>query len=278
MTKQNSSLDVQDALNASETFFIKKKKQIIIGVAAVAIIFGGYFGYKHLIQAPRNEKAQTQLTIGIQLMEQAQQIAAQNAQVQAMPDSMLVQALKAQGMLKSENPDSAATFVKKFREDQQKQTVETFNKALKGEGKFPGFIKIANEGGSDAANIANYLAGICYYRMAQYKEAIKYLEEFDAQGDKAVSPTALSALAHCYVCDKQFDKAVNTFKKAANKANNETLTPMFQLEAGKILESQNKKTEAHEIYMQIKKDYPKFGMTQQGMGVSEIDKYIERTK
>lgn len=276
MTKP--SLNVQEALGNSETFFIKKKKQIIIGIVAVAVICGGYFGYKYLIQAPRNEKAQTQLTVGVQLMEQAQQAAAQNAQIQAMSDSTLTQALKAQGMISTENPDSVAAIVKQFRADQQKQTTETFNKALKGDGKFPGLVKIANEGGTDASNIANYLAGICYYRMGQYKEAIQYLEEFDAKGDKAVSPTALSALAHCYACDNQLEKAVTTFKKAADKADNENLTPLYLIEAGKILESQNKKEEAHDIYEQIKKEYPRFGMTQQGMGASEIDKYIERTK
>lgn len=278
MTKTNPSLDVQETLGAAESFFSKKKKQLIIGVAAVAVIFGGYFGYKYLIQAPRNEKAQTQLTVGIQMMEQAQQISMQNAQVQAMPDSSLTQTLKAQGMLTTENPDSVAAFVKKFRADQQKMLTDTYNKALKGEGKFPGLLKIANDGGTDASNIANYLVGICYYRMAQYKDAINYLENFDAQGDKAVSPMGLAALANCYVCEKQFDKAVSKFKKAADKADNETLSPLFLLEAGKILESQNKKEEANELYVQIKKEYPKFGMTQQGMNSSEIDMYIERTK
>lgn len=276
MTK--SSLDVQETFGNPGSFFIRKKKQIIIGVAAVAVVVGGYFGYKYLILAPRNEKAQTQLTVGIQQMDLAQQAAIQNAQVQAMPDSTLAQALKAQGIISTENPDSVVVLVKKFRADQQKQTTEIFNKVLKGDGTFPGLIKIANEGGTDASNLANYLAGICYYRMGQYKEAIQYLEKFDAKGDKAVSPTAIAALAHCYACDNQLDKAVSAFKKAADEADNENLSPLYLIEAGKILESQNKKGEAHDIYEQIKKNYPQFGMTQQGLGSSEIDKYIERTK
>lgn len=276
MTK--SSLDVQETFGNPGSFFIRKKKQIIIGVAAVAVVVGGYFGYKYLILAPRNEKAQTQLTVGIQQMDLAQQAAIRNAQVQAMPDSTLAQALKAQGIISTENPDSVVVLVKKFRVDQQKQTTEIFNKVLKGDGTFPGLIKIANEGGTDASNLANYLAGICYYRMGQYKEAIQYLEKFDAKGDKAVSPTAIAALAHCYACDNQLDKAVSAFKKAADEADNENLSPLYLIEAGKMLESQNKKGEAHDIYEQIKKNYPQFGMTQQGLGSSEIDKYIERTK
>lgn len=276
MTK--SSLDVQETFGNPGSFFIRKKKQIIIGVAAVAVVVGGYFGYKYLILAPRNEKAQTQLTVGIQQMDLAQRAAIQNAQVQAMPDSTLAQDLKARGIISTENPDSVVVLVKKFRADQQKQTTEIFNKVLKGDGTFPGLIKIANEGGTDASNLANYLAGICYYRMGQYKEAIQYLEKFDAKGDKAVSPTAIAALAHCYACDNQLDKAVSAFKKAADEADNENLSPLYLIEAGKMLESQNKKGEAHDIYEQIKKNYPQFGMTQQGLDSSEIDKYIERTK
>jgi TolA-binding protein len=53
---------------------------------------------------------------------------------------------------------------------------------------------------------------------------------------------------------------------------------LFLIEAGKLLESQNKKEEAHKLYEQIKEDYPKYGTAQSGMGSSEIDKYLERTK
>ena len=66
--------------------------------------------------------------------------------------------------------------------------------------------------------MANYLAGVAYYHMAQYKDAIKHLEAFSPKNDNGVSPMALYALANCYACDKQIDKAIETFKKAADKA------------------------------------------------------------
>ena len=283
--KQKSSLDVQDALASSEAFMIKRKKQLIIAAVAIVVIVGGFFGYKYLIQAPKNEKEQTQLTMGIQLMNQIQQATAQSAQVLSMPDSVLIQNLRQGGMLTTNNPDSIALTVKNFRAQQQSQVYALYNQALKGNvtlipgfNKFPGFLKIAKSGGTDASNIANYMAGICYYHLGQYSEAVKYLENFTPQGDQAVSPVAISALANSYACNKQIDKAVETFKNAAEEADNETLSPMYLVEAGKLLESQNKKADAHAIYEQVKKEYPKYGINQQGMYSSIIDKFIERTK
>ena len=227
------------------------KKGTIVAVALIVLV-GGYFAYKQFVVKPADEKAQTQLTAGIELLNQAQQYDAQNAQVQAMPDSMLIQALKSQGIIsETATSDSVATLVKQFRNEQQAQVNAIYNKALKGEGKFPGFIKIS-QGSGDAANMANYLAGVAYYHMAQYKDAIKHLEAFSPKNDNGVSPMALYALANCYACDKQIDKAIETFKKAADKAANESLSPLCLIEAGKLLENTGKKAEANALYEQVK--------------------------
>ena len=253
-------------------------KWIVTSIVAAIVIVGGYLAYKQFVAKPADEKAQTQLSAGIDILNQAQQYDAQNAQVQSMPDSTLIQALKSQGMINATaSADSIQQLIKQFRSEQQTQVNALYNKALKGEGKFPGFIKIS-QGCGDAANMASYLAGIAYYHMAQYKNAIKYLEAFSPKRDKGVSPMALYALANCYACDKQMDKAIETFKKAAEKADNESLSPVCLLEAGKLLESQKNKKDANAIYEQIKTKYPQFGINQQGMLSSEIDKDIERTK
>ncbi|MCQ2293789.1 MAG: tetratricopeptide repeat protein [Bacteroidaceae bacterium] len=163
------------------------------------------------------------------------------------------------------------------------QTPEGFTKALNGEGQFLGFLKIAKKYSfTDGANLAHAYAGECYANLGKYKEAIKELESFSAQGDITVSPAVLACLANCYANDKQFDKAIDTFKKAADKADNESLSPVYLMSAAQLLESQNKADEAKAIYEQIKKDYPLSSVSmprQQGEEVfaaPEIDKYIER--
>lgn len=253
-------------------------KGLIAALVAIVVIVGGYFAYDYLVRRPADEKVQTQLTTALTYINQAQQISQQNMQVAAMDDSTLVKAMQSQGMISpTATPDSIKTVVKNFRDEQAKGTAAAFNKALKGEGKFPGLIKMSKESGA-GANMATYLAGVVYYNMGNYKEAIKYLEDFDPKGDGGVSPMALSTLANCYACVKQIDKAIDTFKDAAEEADNEVMTPMFLIEAGKLLESQNKKAEAHDLYVQVKKDYPTYGLTQGGMMSSIVDEYIERTK
>lgn len=72
-------------------------------------------------------------------------------------------------------------------------------------------------------------------------------------------------------------------KKAADKADNEALSPEYLIQAGLVLENQGKKAEANELYERVKKDYPQSrysqSIPQNGVATSpEIDKYIERTK
>lgn len=159
---------------------------------------------------------------------------------------------------------------------------QDFEHALAGEGKTPGLEKIANKYGStDAGNLAKYEAGICNYQLGKTKQAIKYLEDFSTKGDATVSPQALFALANCYAADKQPDKAVETFKKAAKATDVPALCSEYLFQAGIILESQKKNDDALKIYQQIKEDYPTAPLCarQQQNGVvldAMIDKYIER--
>lgn len=162
-------------------------------------------------------------------------------------------------------------------------TAGDFETALNGDKKaYPGYAKIASEYSiTDAGNVANIYAGICYANLGKTKEAIKSFESFSTQGDETISPAALGALANCYATDGQVDKAIETFKKAADMADNVSLSPAFLIEAGKLLESQKKNTEALELYNQVKNDYPTCTQAspiqQNGMIIApEIDKYIER--
>lgn len=159
---------------------------------------------------------------------------------------------------------------------------QDFEHALKGKGKTLGLIAIADKYSStDAGNIAKYEAGICNFNLGKTKEAIKYLEDFSAQDDATVSAQALYALGNCYATDKQFDKAVSTFKKAAEATSVPALCAEYLFQAGLILENQKKNNEALEVYQNIKKQYPTAPMCaqQEQNGVlldAVIDKYIER--
>ena len=159
--------------------------------------------------------------------------------------------------------------------------MEQYDKALNGDGAGDvGFVKIADDYSStDAGNLANLYAGLSYAFLGKNQEALKYLNEYSTAGDAMVSPAAVAARGNVYAKLGKLDEAVKDLKKAADMADskakngkNMSLSPTFLLQAGIILESQNKKDEAAEIYKDIKANYVNCMLVQS----QEIDKYIER--
>lgn len=212
-----------ESANNKEDFFLKFKKQIIIGVVAILLVVAGAILYNAYVE----DKASTAIAKGEQYFN-----------------------------------------------------AEQFDKALNGDGAgYVGFVKIASDYSStDAGNLANLYAGLSYFNLGKYTEAVTYLEKFSTKGDAMVSPTATAALANAYAQTGNVDKAISTLKKAADMADskaddvNNSISPTFLLQAGKLLESQNKKDEALKLYQDIKKKYVNSSLVQS----SEIDKYIER--
>ncbi len=148
---------------------------------------------------------------------------------------------------------------------------EQFDQALNGDSTgFAGFAKLAGELSGDAGNLANLYAGLCYAQLDKWQEAVNYIEKFDGKGDQMISPAALGALGNAYAHLNQLDKAVSTLKKAADQADNISLSPTFLVQAGEILESQGKKDEALKLYETVKSKYA------YSMAAQTIDAYIER--
>lgn len=165
--------------------------------------------------------------------------------------------------------DKASTALAKGQEYFQQ---DLYEKALNGDGAgYAGFVKVASDYSStDAGNLANLYAGLCYAGLGKWNEAAKYLEEFDTQDDQMISPAAEGALGNAYAHLNQLDKAVTHLKNAAKNADNNSLSPTFLIQAGEILESQGKAAEALELYKEIKEKYV------YSMQYQTIDKYIER--
>lgn len=142
---------------------------------------------------------------------------------------------------------------------------EQFEQAL------TGFKKVASDYSSTkAGNLAQLYIGLCQANLGKWQEAADALDNFDTKGDQMISPAAEGALGNAYANLKQYDKAVDHLKKAAEMADNNSLSPTFLIQAGEILESQGKKDEALKLYQEIKKKYF------QSMQYQNIDAYIER--
>ncbi|MBR3471203.1 MAG: tetratricopeptide repeat protein [Prevotella sp.] len=215
-----------ETLNSKEAFFLKYKKAIIIAVAALVVIIGGYALLKNLYLQPREDTASTELA-------------------------------KCQELFANE------------------QYADALNGNKNG---VPGFLKVASEYGSTkAGNLANLYAGLCYANLQKWQEAATSIENYSSGDDQMVSPAAMAALGNVYAHLKNYDKAVDCLKKAASMADAKAPnglsmaeTPYFLLQAGEILEAQNKKDEALKIYQDIKTKYVNSAVS------VEVEKYILR--
>ena len=148
-----------------------------------------------------------------------------------------------------------------------------YEQALNGDGTNAGFLQIIDEFGSTpSGNIARLYAGLCYVQTEKFEDAVKYLEDFDACDDQMISNAAIAALGNCYAQLGQNEKAASTLVKAARRADGNTLSPLFYLQAGQIYEALGDKAEALKCYETIKNEYP------QSIQRQDIDKYIERVK
>ena len=78
--------------------------------------------------------------------------------------------------------EKAATMLAKMEQLFEQQQYE---QALKGNGAdAPGFTQIASDySGTDAGNLANYFAGICYAKTGKWQDAASYLEKFNTKKD-----------------------------------------------------------------------------------------------
>jgi tetratricopeptide (TPR) repeat protein len=150
---------------------------------------------------------------------------------------------------------------------------DAYDMALNGDSLgYQGFLKIADQfSGTSTANLAKAYAGICYKNLGKYDEALKKLESFDGD-DQMVAPAILGATGNCYAELGQLDKASSILLKAADEADNNTLSPIFLMQAGEILVKQGKFDDAVTAYTKIK---DKYFQSYQAM---DIDKYIERAK
>ena len=149
---------------------------------------------------------------------------------------------------------------------------DDWERALDGDGNYPGFADIIGDYRfTVSANLARYYAGICCLQLGEYDEAISYLSKYKSK-DKILSSIALGGIGDAYAQLGEPTKAINFYRKAAERRSNDFTTPLYLLRAGILLENEGRLKEAGELYERIKTDY---AVSTEGR---TIDKYIARIK
>lgn len=151
---------------------------------------------------------------------------------------------------------------------QYKFEADSFEVALNGNG---GFLEIIdNHGGTKAGKLANYYAGLCYFNLGNYADAISHLKSFNSS-DEVLNSLAIGVLADAQMENGNVDAALSSYKKAANASTNEASAPFLLKKAGLAFEMNDDIKQANAFYTQLKKEFPNTSFAQ------DIDKYIGRT-
>jgi tetratricopeptide (TPR) repeat protein len=141
---------------------------------------------------------------------------------------------------------------------------DSLQKALKGDGRFAGAEKVANQyGGTRAGNLAHFYAGAAALDTGDYNTAVKHLKDFSTSS-KPVQARAYKLLADAYAGLNKNSDALNYYKKAAreyedDRQNSSDYLFFAAYFADRVL---NDKKQAIELYRELAKKYPdtRYGM------------------
>lgn len=150
---------------------------------------------------------------------------------------------------------------------------EQYEAALNGDNAGSlGFIQVAKEyKGTKTADLANAYAGLSLAKLERYDEAITYLKKFNGN-DQMVAPSVLRTIGDCYAHLGDNAAAVKYLVKAADAADNNSISPACLLSAGKIYEQMGEKSKALKLYERIEKEYP---ASYQALDIAKHIEYVK---
>ena len=153
---------------------------------------------------------------------------------------------------------------------------DSFRLALNGiDGEYSGFAAIVEDyGRTPSGNAARYYAGVCCMRLGEFEDAISYLEGFDSD-DPMIGPMAVALVGDAHMELGDNEKAAKNYVKAADKANNDYLTPLFLIKAGNTYELMGEYQQALDTYTRVQEEY--YNVLERN-DKTNIEKYIKRAE
>jgi len=206
-----------DVIIRARGFWDKYSKPIIYIGSAVILIIGGWYAYKNLYVAPREQKANELIFPAENLFDKMGTTGFNKDSVNIVLNGGSLEGSKVTGMLSIIN----------------------------------------NYGGTETGNRAKYIAGASYFQIHEFDKAIKFLKDFDPSNAKQIASKADIILGHIYAEKNNVDEALGYYKKAATvNEEDESTTPYALLMAASYAATKGKTKEAIELYKEVKEKYP----------------------
>lgn len=151
--------------------------------------------------------------------------------------------------------------------------IDSFRLALNGDGTKvnPGFLKVINKhGGTQAANLAEFYAGICFLQLGEYPKAVEHLKAFSTD-DPVLQMRQYGSLGDAYSEQGKNEEAISNYKKAAAAfTTDEANSAEYLFRLGHLYEKLGKEKDAIEAFTTLKQKFPL------SLRASEVDKYLGR--
>lgn len=144
--------------------------------------------------------------------------------------------------------------------------------ALYGDGIHLGFVNIIEDYSmTKTANLARYYAGISYFKLGEYNEAIEYLKDYRAR-DQILGAMSYGVIGDAYLELGDEDNAIRYYTRAYRHEPNALTTPVFLFKAAQLNEYIGKYNEAVRLYKRIRDEY------QDSEEARNIERYIARAE
>ncbi|MDR1005763.1 MAG: tetratricopeptide repeat protein [Bacteroidales bacterium] len=200
---ENKNLAVGEVITKTEIFIERNKKLLSIIAIAIVLIVGGWLAYYNFVAIPKEK----------------------NAAADLFPI-------------------------------QHYFGTKDYDKVLNGDGKHMGAIAFIDTYGSGkSSNLAKYYAGVAYVNKKDFQKALDYLE--DAKfNDLLLAPIAKMLIGDCYAELKQNDKAIKYYEQSATYDNDMT-SPAALMKLGSLYQMNKEYEKALDAFKKIKQDYPR---------------------
>jgi len=160
-----------------------------------------------------------------------------------------------------------------FKAEEYLATDSLKDRAISGDGSYPGFEKIVEEySNTKSANLANAYLGGLYLQKGEFQKATDALGKYSSTGSPIIDPLVLGMLGDAYSELKDYSKAITFYKKAADKSKNSFTSPLFLKKLGLVYEEQKDFKSAADAYNKIRTDFP------ESVEAASVDTYIARAE
>ncbi|MFN3839765.1 MAG: tetratricopeptide repeat protein [Cyclobacteriaceae bacterium] len=128
---------------------------------------------------------------------------------------------------------------------------DSLNLALNGDGNNLGFIDIIDEYGfTNAANLANFYAGLSFLKQGKFEAARLYLSDFSSD-DLLIQARAYSLIGDAYMEEQNYKEAARYYERAASYKPNKYFTPAYLMKAALAFEKSEQIEKAIKAYDEV---------------------------